>query len=42
MYRILRPIKNRFGSTSELGIYEMARTGLREVSNPSEMLLSHI
>ena len=41
MYRILRPIKNRFGSTSELGIYEMARTGLREVSNPSEMLLSH-
>ncbi len=41
MYRILRPIKNRFGSTSELGIYEMARTGLREVTNPSEMLLSH-
>lgn len=41
MYRILRPIKNRFGSTSELGIYEMARTGLREVSNPSEMLMSH-
>ncbi|MBP3639629.1 MAG: DNA repair protein RadA [Muribaculaceae bacterium] len=41
MYRILRPIKNRFGSTSELGIYEMARSGLREVTNPSEMLLSH-
>ena len=41
MYRILRPIKNRFGSTAELGIYEMARTGLREVTNPSEMLLSH-
>jgi len=41
MYRILRPIKNRFGSTSELGIYEMTRTGLREVANPSEMLLSH-
>ena len=41
MYRILRPIKNRFGSTSELGIYEMCRTGLREVTNPSEMLLSH-
>lgn len=41
MYRILRPIKNRFGSTAELGIYEMVRQGLREVSNPSEMLLSH-
>lgn len=40
MYRILRSIKNRFGSTSELGIYEMCRRGLREVSNPSEMLLS--
>lgn len=40
MYRILRSIKNRFGSTSELGIYEMARRGLREVTNPSEMLLS--
>lgn len=40
MYRILRSIKNRFGSTSELGIYEMVRTGLREVSNPSEMLLT--
>lgn len=41
MYRILRAIKNRFGSTSEIGIYEMCRHGLREVSNPSEMLLSH-
>lgn len=40
MYRILRSIKNRFGSTSEIGIYEMVRTGLREVSNPSEMLLT--
>lgn len=41
MYRILRAIKNRFGSTSELGIYEMGRKGLREVANPSEMLMSH-
>lgn len=41
MYRILRAIKNRFGSTSELGIYEMGRRGLREVANPSEMLMSH-
>ena len=41
MYRLLRAIKNRFGSTSELGIYEMCRRGLREVANPSEMLLSH-
>lgn len=40
MYRILRSIKNRFGSTSELGIYEMNYSGLREVTNPSEMLLS--
>jgi len=39
-YRILRTTKNRFGSTSELGIYEMLGTGLREVSNPSEILLS--
>lgn len=39
MYRILRSIKNRFGSTSELGIYEMRQDGLREVNNPSEMLL---
>lgn len=40
MYRILRSIKNRFGSTAELGIFEMRQDGLREVSNPSEMLLS--
>jgi DNA repair protein RadA/Sms len=40
MYRILRNIKNRFGSTSELGIYEMRQDGLREVSNPSELLLT--
>jgi DNA repair protein RadA/Sms len=39
-YRILRTAKNRFGSTSEIGIYEMAGTGLREVSNPSEILIS--
>ena len=39
-YRILRSMKNRFGSTSELGIYEMRSTGLREVSNPSELLIS--
>src|SRR5574344_2001723 len=40
MYRILRSIKNRFGSTSELGIYEMQQSGLRQVSNPSELLLT--
>jgi DNA repair protein RadA/Sms len=40
MYRILRSIKNRFGSTAELGIYEMRQSGLREVSNPSELLLT--
>jgi DNA repair protein RadA/Sms len=40
MYRILRSIKNRFGSTSELGIYEMLQTGLRQVGNPSELLLT--
>lgn len=40
VYRILRAHKNRFGSTAELGIYEMQHTGLREVSNPSELLLS--
>ena len=39
-YRILRTIKNRFGSTSELGIYEMVNAGMRPVSNPSEILLS--
>ncbi len=38
-YRILRSIKNRFGSTAELAIFEMINTGLREVSNPSEMLI---
>ncbi len=40
MYRLLRAIKNRFGNTNEIGIYEMCRRGLREVANPSEMLLS--
>lgn len=40
MYRILRSQKNRFGSTSELGIYEMLQSGLRQVSNPSELLLT--
>ena len=40
MYRILRAQKNRFGSTSELGIYEMLQSGLRQVSNPSELLLT--
>ncbi len=38
-FRILRSVKNRFGSTSELGIYEMVNSGLREISNPSELLL---
>ncbi|WP_418535617.1 DNA repair protein RadA [Odoribacter laneus] len=41
MYRILRSLKNRFGSTSEIGIYEMLQSGLRQVSNPSELLLSN-
>ena len=41
VYRILRALKNRFGSTAELGIYEMLGSGLREVSNPSEILISH-
>jgi DNA repair protein RadA/Sms len=41
LYRILRAIKNRFGSTSELGIYEMQQNGLRQVNNPSELLLTH-
>ncbi len=40
MYRLLRAIKNRFGNTNEIGIYEMCQRGLREVTNPSEMLLS--
>jgi DNA repair protein RadA/Sms len=39
-YRILRSVKNRFGPTSELGIYEMQNSGLREVKNPSEILIS--
>ena len=39
-YRILRTIKNRFGSSSELGVYEMNQNGLREVNNPSEVLVS--
>ena len=41
MYRILRGMKNRFGSTSEIGIFEMKNNGLREISNPSELLMSH-
>jgi len=40
VYRILRSVKNRFGSTNELGIFEMASGGLREVDNPSEILIS--
>ena len=40
VYRILRALKNRFGSTAELGIYEMQGDGLREVNNPSEVLIS--
>lgn len=40
MYRILRSVKNRFGSTSEIGVYEMRGTGLREIPNPSEILIS--
>ncbi|GIZ15859.1 DNA repair protein RadA [Capnocytophaga catalasegens] len=40
IFRILRALKNRFGSTSELGIYEMLGSGLREVNNPSEILIS--
>jgi DNA repair protein RadA/Sms len=40
MYRIVRAVKNRFGSTAELGIYEMVHNGLRAVANPSELLLS--
>ncbi|MBL7892035.1 MAG: DNA repair protein RadA, partial [Bacteroidia bacterium] len=41
VYRLLRTIKNRFGSTNELGIYEMQGNGLREVSNPSEILITN-
>lgn len=40
-YRILRSVKNRYGSTNELGIFEMQNNGLREVDNPSELLISH-
>lgn len=40
VYRIIRAVKNRFGSASELGIYEMVNSGLRQVTNPSEILLS--
>ena len=40
VYRLLRSMKNRFGSTSEIGIFEMTGTGLREVSNPSEVLIT--
>lgn len=40
LYRIIRAVKNRFGSTNEIGIYEMVEKGLREVKNPSQMLLS--
>ncbi len=40
LFRILRSVKNRFGSTAELGIFEMRQDGLHEVNNPSEMLLS--
>lgn len=41
MYRVLRSIKNRFGATSELAIFEMRGDGLREITNPSELLLTH-
>jgi DNA repair protein RadA/Sms len=40
-YRLLRTVKNRFGSTNELGIYEMQGTGLRMVENPSEILITN-
>lgn len=40
-YRMLRTLKNRFGSTSELGIYQMAAEGMQPVTNPSELLISH-
>lgn len=39
-YRILRGVKNRFGSTNEIGVFEMRRDGLREVENPSEFMLN--
>ena len=40
LYRLVRSIKNRFGSTNELGIYEMNERGLKEISSPSKMLIS--
>lgn len=40
IYRVLRSVKNRFGSTSEIGIFEMTESGLREISNPSELFIS--
>ena len=40
VYRLLRPVKNRFGSTSELGIFEMTEKGLQEISNPSELFIN--
>ncbi len=42
LFRILRVLKNRFGSTSELALFEMKDNGLKEISNPSELLLSHL
>lgn len=39
-YRILRGVKNRFGSTNEIGVFEMRETGLAEVKNPSEYMLN--
>lgn len=41
MYRLLRAVKNRFGSITEIGIFEMSQSGLNEIPNPSEILLSH-
>lgn len=41
VYRLLRSVKNRFGSTNELGIYEMSSSGMRQVENPSEILISN-
>lgn len=41
IYRILRSVKNRFGATNEIGVFEMVNSGLREVDNPSEILISH-
>jgi len=41
LYRIVRTVKNRFGSTNEIGVFEMNESGLQEVTNPSQMFLSH-